>query len=56
MRGDAAIGVESAQRGVAVVEDTAAFFDEGLDVVDEFFFVEFVARGAVGLFDVLVTH
>lgn len=51
--GDAAVGVEAAEGAVAVVEEARAFFDEGLDVVDEFFFVELVAGGAVGLFDVL---
>jgi hypothetical protein len=51
--GDAAIGIETAERAVAVVKDARAFFDEGLDVVDEFFFVELVAGSAVGLFDVL---
>ena len=53
MRGDAAVGVETAERAVAVVEDAGAFFDERLDVVDELLFVELVARGAVGLLDVL---
>ncbi len=52
--GDAAIGVEGAQGAVAVVEDAGAFFDEGLDVIDEFFFVELVAWCAVGLLDVLM--
>lgn len=52
--GDAAIGVEGAQGAVAVVEDARTFFDEGLDIVDEFLFVELVAWCAVGLLDVLV--
>lgn len=51
--GDAAVGVEAAEGAVAVVEDPRAFFDEGLDVVDEFFLVELVTRRAVGLLDVL---
>jgi hypothetical protein len=51
--GDAAIGIEAAERAVAVVEDARAFLDEGLDVVDEFFFVELVAGCAVCLLDVL---
>ena len=52
--GDAAVGVEAAERAVAVVEDARAFFDEGLDVVDEFFFVELVAGCAICLLDVLL--
>lgn len=53
LRGDAAVGIETAQTAVAVVEDARAFFDERLDVVDEFFLVELVAGCAVGLFYVL---
>jgi hypothetical protein len=53
LRGDAAVGVEAAERAVAVVEDAGAFFDERLDVVDEFFFVELVTGRAVGFLDVL---
>jgi len=53
LRGDAAVGVEAAERSVAVVEEARAFFDEWLDVVDEFFFVELVAGCAVSLLDVL---
>jgi len=51
--GDAAVGVETAERPVAVVEDARAFLDEGLDVVDKLLFVELVAGCAVGLLDVL---
>lgn len=51
--GDAAVGIEAAEGAVAVVEDARTFFDEGLDVVDEFFFVELVAGRAVGFLDVL---
>lgn len=51
--GDAAIGVEATEGAIAVVEDAAAFFDEWLDVVDEFLFVELVAGCAIGLLDVL---
>lgn len=36
------------------MENAAGLFDERLDVVDEFFFVEFVTWSAVGLLDVLV--
>lgn len=35
------------------MEDAAAFFDHGLDVFDEFFFVEFFFGGTVGLFETL---
>jgi hypothetical protein len=50
---NAAIGIETAQGAVAFLQDATAFFDERLDVVDEFFFVEFVAGSAIGLFDIL---
>ena len=53
MGGDATVGVETAERAVAVVEDARAFLDEGLDIVDKLLFVELVARCAVGLLDVL---
>jgi hypothetical protein len=52
--GDAAVGVETAERAVAVVQDAGAFLDEGLDVVDKLLLVELVAWCAVGLLDVLV--
>ena len=51
--GDATVGVETAERAVAVVEDAGAFLDEGLDVVYKLLFVELVAGCAVGLLDVL---
>jgi hypothetical protein len=51
--GNAAVGIEAAERAVAFLEDAAGFFNERLDVIDEFFFVELVARCAVGLLDVL---
>jgi hypothetical protein len=51
--GDAAVGVETAEGAVALVEDAGAFLDERLDVVDKFLFVELVAGCAVGLLDVL---
>jgi hypothetical protein len=47
------VGIEAADRAVAFAEDAAAFFDERLDLVDEFLFVELFFRGAVGFFDVL---
>jgi len=54
LRGDAAVGVETAESAVALAEDASAFFDEGLDVVDKFFFVKLVAGRAVSFLDVLV--
>ena len=53
LSGDAAVGVETAERAIAVVENAGALFDEGLDVVDKLLFVELVAGCAVGLLDVL---
>jgi hypothetical protein len=35
------------------LEHAAAFFEEGFDVLYEFFFVEFVFGSAVGFFDQL---
>lgn len=54
MRGDAAVGVKAPEGAVAFLQDAAAFFDEGFDVVYEFFFVEFVLGSAVGGFNVLL--
>jgi hypothetical protein len=50
---DATIGVKTAQRTIAVVEDTRSFLDKRLDVVDKLFFVELITRCAVCLLDVL---
>jgi hypothetical protein len=47
------VGIEAAYGAVAFAEDASAFFDEGFDLVDKFFFVEFVFGCAVGFFDVL---
>jgi hypothetical protein len=33
------------------LEHAAALFEEGFDVLHEFFFIEFVFGGVVGLFD-----
>ena len=35
------------------MEDAAAFFDHGLDIFDELFFVEFFFGSAVGFFETL---
>ena len=51
---DAAIGIETTERAVALVQDAATLFDERLDVVDKLLLVELVARCAVGLLDVLM--
>jgi hypothetical protein len=53
LSGDTAVGVETAEGAVALVEDAGSFLDERLDVVDKFLFVELVAGCAVGLLDVL---
>lgn len=50
---DAAVRIETSKSAVAFLENAATFLDERLDVIDKLFFVEFVARGAIGLFDVL---
>jgi hypothetical protein len=49
--GDMAIWVQPADGAVAFAKDLAAFFDEGLDLVDEGFFVELVFGGPFGFFD-----
>jgi hypothetical protein len=51
--GNATIGIQTAQRTVAVVEDTRSFLDERLDVVNKLLLVELVTGCAVGLLDVL---
>jgi hypothetical protein len=53
LRSDVSVGIEAADRAVTFAEDATAFFDERLDLVDEFFFVELFFRGAVGFVDVL---
>jgi hypothetical protein len=50
---DTAIGVETAERAIAFVENARTLLDERLDVVDKLLLVELVARCAVGLLDVL---
>lgn len=50
---DAAIGVESAERAIAVIEDAGALLDERLDVVDELLFIKLVTGCAISLLDVL---
>lgn len=51
--GNSTVGIKTADGAVAFLEDSGSFFDQGLDVVDELLFVEFVAGGAVGFLDVL---
>jgi hypothetical protein len=53
LRGDAAIGVETAERAVAFLEDATSLFDERLDVVDKLLLIELVAGCAVSLLNVL---
>jgi hypothetical protein len=52
---DAAVGVETTERAVALVQHAATLLDERLDVIDQLFLVELVARCAVGFLDVLET-
>lgn len=51
---DTAIGVETTERAVALVQDATTLLDERLDVVDQLVLVELVARCAVCLLDVLI--
>jgi hypothetical protein len=51
---DASVGIEATKGAVALLKYATAFFDEWLDIVDELFFVEFVAGCTVSLFDVLL--
>ena len=53
MGSDAAIGIKTTERAVALVEDAGSFLDEWLDVVDKFLFVKLVTWRAVGLLNVL---
>jgi hypothetical protein len=50
---DASVGIEATKGAVALLEDATTFFDEWLDVVDEFFFVKFVAGCTISLLDIL---
>ena len=54
--GDAAVRVEAADGAVAFLQDAVAFFEEGFDVLDELFFVQFVFGCTVGFFDALGTR
>ena len=51
--GDVAVRVEAADGAVAFLQDAAAFFEEGLDVLDQLFLVELFFGRAVGFFDAL---
>jgi hypothetical protein len=53
LRRNVSIGIEAAYGAVAFAEDASAFFDEGFDLVDKFFFIELVFGCAVGFFDML---
>ena len=53
LRRNVSVGIEAAYGAVAFAEDASAFFDEGFDLVDKFFFVELVFGCAVSFFDVL---
>jgi hypothetical protein len=51
---DMSIGIETADRAVAFAKNAATFFDQRLDVLDEFLFVKLLAGCAVGFLDVLL--
>lgn len=53
LRSNVSVGIEAADCAVAFAEDAAAFLDQRLDLVDEFFFVKLFFGSAVGLFDML---
>ena len=53
-RSDAAVGVESPDGAIAFLQDVAALFEKGFNLLDERFFVELLARRAVCFVDVLV--
>jgi hypothetical protein len=53
VRLDASVGIEGTDRAVTFLQDLAAFFEEGLDGVDEFLLVEFFFRLALGSVDCL---
>ena len=53
LRRNVSVGIEAAYGAIAFAEDAGAFFDEGFDLVDKFFFVELFFGCAVGFFDVL---
>jgi hypothetical protein len=50
---DAAIGIEATERAVTFLQDTRGLLDEGLDVIDELVFVEFLAWSPIGGFNIL---
>lgn len=51
---DASIRVEATDSTVALLQDTSTFFEQRLDLLDKFFFVQLILGCAVGLLDVLV--
>ena len=53
--GDVSVGIEAADGTVAFLQDAAAFFDHGLDVFDELFFVELVLWRSVCFVEALWT-
>jgi hypothetical protein len=53
LRRNVSVGIETADCAIAFAEDAAAFFDERLDLIDQFFFVELVSRGTIGFIDEL---
>jgi hypothetical protein len=53
LRRNVSVGIEAAYGAIAFAEDASAFFDEGFDLVDKFFFIELVFGCAVGSFDML---
>jgi hypothetical protein len=51
--GDTAVGIETTEGAIAFLKDTTSFFNKRLDVVNKFFFVKFIARCSISLFNKL---
>jgi hypothetical protein len=49
--GDTAVRIETAEGAIAFGEDATTFFNEGLNLLDKFFFVKFLFRCPVGFFN-----
>ena len=52
--GDGSVRIETSDGAVAFLEDAVAFFQHGLDVLDELFLVELFFWCSVGFFDTLL--
>jgi hypothetical protein len=54
--GDATVRIETTEGTIAFLKDATTFFNKRFDVVDKFFFVEFIARCPISLFDILRSY